>query len=176
MLLREQYTSTMYQKYTRNSICPQSFFNTILLVIRELFLKLFLSSGKANFHKINVIKKLNKIMVLGMKNNEQSTISSSLCFLFAPACCDASVFGAQRQIESDLCISRRYAMLILNYVFVLRAGVFAAQGPAKSDFVISKGCVRVCVRCSVHVLGGFCFSGDRFRRTKAQRERFFTFQ
>ena len=61
--------------------------------------------------------------------------------MFALSCCHASVFAAQGLIESDCCISRRYAMLIIDDVFVLQAGVFAAQGQVEIDLGTSTWCM-----------------------------------
>ena len=67
----------------------------------------------------------------------------------------AGVFAAQRQCESDVCISLRCAIPMFDGVFVFLAGVSAAQGQVESDvFAFQPG---MCVRCSKHMLDGIHF-------------------
>ena len=53
--------------------------------------------------------------------------------MFAFVCCHASVFAAQVKVESDVCISIRYVISMLDNIFVFQAGVFAAPVYVESD-------------------------------------------
>ena len=47
-------------------------------------------------------------------------------------------FAAQAYGESDLCISTRYAISMLDDIFVFRPSVFTAQAWGESEFCISR--------------------------------------